>query len=109
MCVCVELFVLAPPEKFVRAEQKMQIECRVDCVSVCVCVLWQIGLISIRPIRVYRRAATGVALVRIASMQRVTGTILTAMPAAIGIVFLNDRGFLLNDLQRKLGYFLASN
>lgn len=84
----------------------MQIEWRVElcvsvCVFVCVCVLWQIGLISIRPIRVYRRAATSVALVRISAVQRVTGAILTAMPAAIGIVLLNDRGLLLNDLQRN--------
>lgn len=58
-------------------------------------------LISIRPIRMYRWAATGVTLVVTiaATMQRVSRAVLASMPAAIWIVFFDDGRFLFDNLE----------
>lgn len=61
-------------------------------------------LIPVRPSRVNRRSATHVALVVsvvLAAVQRVPGSVLTAVPTAVRIVLLDDRRLLLDDLRKR--------
>jgi len=90
------------PENKLREQSRCILKCRIEVCCVCfLFVVWFCGgsLISIRPIWVYRGAAAGIALVGIPAVQRVTGSVLAAMPTAVRIVLLDDRWLLLDNLQ----------